>query len=114
MQKKKKNLIRDYRYVKKNRREFMGRAVIFTGSLAAADALIAGLMTSCAVAQVDPGDPSILWHNIEYTGKAGPVFGYLARHVAAGKYPGLVLIHANLGLNDHDSAVARRLAKQGW
>src|SRR5437870_5486262 len=70
-------------------------------------------MTSRAVAQVDPGDPSILWHNIEYTGKAGPVFGYLARPVAAGKYPGLVLIHANQGLNDHIRDVARRLAKQG-
>src|SRR5438445_9728842 len=113
MLKERKELIGDYRDDKINRREFMGRAVIFTGSLAAADALIAGLMTSCAVAQVDPGDPSILWHNIEYTGKAGPVFGYLARPVAAGKYPGLVLIHANQGLNDHIRDVARRLAKQG-
>ena len=109
-----KELIRDYRDGKINRREFMRRAVIFTGSLAAADALIAGLMTSRAVAQVDPGDPSILWHNIEYTGKAGPVFGYLARPVAAGKYPGLVLIHANQGLNDHIRDVARWLAKQGY
>ncbi|HEY7555995.1 MAG TPA: dienelactone hydrolase family protein [Candidatus Binatia bacterium] len=109
-----KELIQDYRQGKITRRGFLRRVAILTGSVAGANALIAGLMEDSATAQVDPGDPAILWHNIEYAGKAGPVFGYLARPAAAGKYPGLVLIHANQGLNNHIRDVARRLAKEGY
>jgi len=109
-----KELIRDYHDGKITRRGFMRRVAILTGSVAGANSMIAGLMQDSAMAQVDPGDPAILWHNIEYAGKAGPVFGYLARPRAAGKHPGLVLIHANQGLNNHVRDVARRLAKEGY
>jgi carboxymethylenebutenolidase len=85
-----------------------------TGSVAGANAFLTELMQDSATAQVDPGDPAILWHNIEYHGKVGPMYGYLARPSAAGKYPGLVLIHANQGLNNHIRDVARRLAKEGY
>ncbi len=114
MPKEIRELIRDYRDGRITRREFMRRAIIFTGSVATAHTLIDGLWPVSAAAQVDPGDPAVLWHNIEYPGKAGRIFGYLARPAAAGKYPGLVLIHANQGLNDHIKDVARRLAKQGY
>jgi carboxymethylenebutenolidase len=109
-----KELIRDYHDGRITRRQFMQRAAVFTGSFAAANALITELIPSGAAGQVDSGDPAILWHNVEYTGKAGAVFGYLARPSPAGKYPALVLIHANQGLNDHIRDVARRLAKQGY
>jgi carboxymethylenebutenolidase len=107
-------LIQDYRDGKITRRGFMRRLAILTGSVAGANALIAGLMQDSATAQVQPSDPAILWHNIEYAGKAGPVLGYLARPAAAGKYPALVLIHANQGLTNHIRDVARRLAKEGY
>jgi len=109
-----KELIRDYRDGKITRRAFMRRVAILTGSVAGANSMIAGLMPDSATAQVDPGDPAILWHNIEYAGKAGPVFGDLARPRASGKHPGLVLIHANQGLTNHVRDVARRLAKEGY
>ena len=109
-----KELIRDYRDGRITRREFMRRAVVLTGSLAVADTLIDAILPASAAAQVDPSDPSVLWHNVEYAGKAGPVVGYLARPAAPGKYPALVLIHANQGLNSHIKDVARRLAKQGY
>lgn len=109
-----KELIRDYHDGKITRREFIRRTALLTGGLASAVTLIDGLWPSSTPAQVAPNDPAVLWHNIEYAGKAGPVLGYLARPVAAGKYPGLVLIHANQGLNDHIKDVARRLAKQGY
>ena len=109
-----KKLIRDYHDGKITRREFMRRAVILTGSLAIADGLIDSASPASVAAQVDPNDPAILWHNVEYNGKAGPVFGYLARPSPAGRYPALVLIHANQGLNNHIRDVARRLAKQGY
>jgi carboxymethylenebutenolidase len=114
MPEKIRELIRDYREGKITRRGFMRRLAIFTGSVAAAHALLAELMPENAKAQVAPSDPAILWHNIEYAGKAGGVYGYLARPSAAGKYPALVLIHANQGLNNHIRDVARRLAKEGY
>ena len=103
-----KELFQEYRDGKITRRGFMRRMAILTGSVAGANALIAGLMQDNAMAQVDPGDPAILWRNIEYAGKAGPVFGYLARPAATGKHPGLVLIHANQGLTNNVRDVARR------
>ena len=109
-----KKLIRDYRSGRITRREFMRRAVILTSSLAVADALIDSASPGSAAARVDPSDPAILWHNVEYNGKAGPISGYLARPAPAGRYPALVLIHANQGLNNHIKDVARRLAKQGY
>jgi carboxymethylenebutenolidase len=115
MAEKLKELIREYEEGKISRREFMRQAIIATGSLAAANTLLDNLMPSRAyAAQVAPDDPEILTHNIEYKGKAGPVFGYLTRPVKAGKYPGIIVIHENAGLTDHIRDVARRLAKQGF
>ncbi|MBI4487566.1 MAG: dienelactone hydrolase family protein [Deltaproteobacteria bacterium] len=115
MAEKIKELIREYQEGQITRREFMRRAVTITGSLAAANTLIHTLMHSNSdAAQVDPHDPALVWHEVEYKGKAGPVFGYLTRPVAAGKYPGVIVIHANQGINDYTRDVARRLAKQGY
>ena len=109
-----RELLRNYRDGTISRREFIRRAALVTGGLAAAASLIGGSLTAPAEAQVDPGDPAILWHNVEYPGTAGSVAGYLARPRAAGKYPAIVLIHANQGLNEHVKDVARRLAKEGY
>src|SRR6266536_938755 len=73
-------LIRQYQDGKITRREFMRRAVALTGSLAASYPLIDALAHSRAYAgEVDPNDPALLCHDVEYAGRATPVFGYLAR-----------------------------------
>jgi carboxymethylenebutenolidase len=110
-----REIYRDYQNGKISRRDFISKAVLVTGSLAAANSLISTLMpASSHAAQVPENDPEILTHNIQYPGKAGPVFAYLARPVKAGKYPGIVLIHENRGLDDHIRDVARRFAKEGY
>lgn len=115
MAEKLRELIRDYEQGKISRREFIRRAIMVTGSLAAANSMIDSLMPSASyAAQVAPDDPEILTHNVQYEGKAGPVFAYLARPMKAGKYPGIVLIHENRGLNDHIRDVARRFSKEGY
>jgi len=108
-------IYRQYEEGKISRREFISKAIVVTGSLASANTLLAGASASDAeAATVSPNDPDILTHNIEYKGKAGPVFGYLARPVKAGKYPGIIVIHENQGLNDHIRDVTGRLAKEGY
>jgi carboxymethylenebutenolidase len=99
----------DYREGRISRRDFISRAVLVTGSLAAA-----GVLAEAAAAVVPANDPDILTHNVEYQGKAGLVAAYLARPIKAGKYPAIIVIHENQGLNDHIRDVARRLAKQGY
>jgi carboxymethylenebutenolidase len=110
-----KKLIHEYETGRISRREFMRQAVIMTGSLAAANSLIGSLLTTDSyAAQVAPNDPDVLTHNVTYEGKTGPVFGYLARPMKAGKYPGVIVIHENAGLSDHVRDVARRFAKEGY
>ncbi|HWP22714.1 MAG TPA: dienelactone hydrolase family protein [Candidatus Binatia bacterium] len=104
-----------YREGKISRREFMQKAIIATGSLAAANSLLRSLTPAGAyAAQVPLDDPTILTHNVEYKGKAGSIWAYLARPVKAGKYPAVIVIHENQGLTDHIRDVARRLAKEGF
>jgi carboxymethylenebutenolidase len=108
-------LVKEYKEGRVSRREFMRRAVMLTGSLAAANSLIGGLLApQSQAAQVAPNDPDVLTHNVTYEGKAGPVFGYLARPMKAGQYPGVIVIHQNSGLEDHIRDVARRFAKEGY
>src|SRR5262245_40698646 len=114
MAEKLKELVREYEEGKISRRDFMRQAVVVTGSLAAANSLIATLLPRDShAAQVDPNDPAILTHNVTYEGKAGLVGGFLARPMKAGQYPGLIVIHENRGLNDHARDIARRFAKEG-
>ena len=115
MAEKLKELLREYQEGGISRREFMRQAVIITGSLAAANSLIGGLLPlDSYAAQVAPNDPDVLTHNVSYEGKAGPVAGYLARPMKAGQYPGLIVIHENRGLDDHVRDVTRRFAKEGY
>ena len=80
---------------------------------AAADALIETLTRSNVYAgEVALNDPAILWHEVDFPGKAGTVFAYLARPSAVGRFPGVIVNHANQGLNDYTRDVAHRLAKR--
>jgi carboxymethylenebutenolidase len=110
-----KRLLEELRGGKLSRREFMSRAIMITGSLAAANAIIDALGASDAVAaQVPESDPAIMTHNVTYNDKAGLVAAYLARPVKAGKYPAIIVISDNAGLVDHFRDVARRYAKEGY
>ena len=107
-----KELIRETQDGKIGRREFMHKAITITGSLVAAGSLIGSLALSAA--EVDPDDRTLLCHDVEYQGRATPVYGYLARPAALGKFPAIIVVHSNQGLNDYTQDVARRLAKQGY
>ena len=108
-------LVQEYRDGRISRRGFIRRAVVLTGSLAAANALIESLIPSTSyAAQADPNDPALVSNEFQYTGKAGTVFGYLTRPKASSKYPALITIHQNRGLDEQIRDVARRFAKEGY
>lgn len=110
-----KKLVEEYRGGKLNRRDFLQKAMLLTGSLAVATSLIdtlAGIPSYAAV--VDPKDPGLNSKEVEFSGPGGPVKGYLTEPKASGKHPAVIVIHQNQGINDHIRDVARRLAKEGF
>jgi carboxymethylenebutenolidase len=109
-----KTLIREYRDGKISRRDFLRRAAAIAGSFVAAKAMLTQITPAAHSAEVPVNDPSMRPADVEFPGKAGNLFGYRARPSASGKYPAIIVIHANQGLNDYTRDVARRLAKQGY
>ena len=94
-----------------NRREFMEKLSILAGSTTAATALLPILENNYARADILPeGDPRIVSETLTYAGGAG----YFAKPSAEGKYPGVIVIHENRGLNPHIKDVARRMAAEGF
>jgi carboxymethylenebutenolidase len=94
-----------------NRREFMEKLTVLAGSTTAATALLPILENNYAHADILPeGDPRIVSETLTYAGGAG----YFVKPSAEGKYPGVIVIHENRGLNPHIKDVARRMAAEGF
>jgi len=93
------------------RRDFMTRMVALAGSVAAAEALIAGIAASPAAAAIVPADDKRL------TTAARLIEGlktYVAEPRSRSLKATILVIHENRGLNDHIRDVARRLALAGY
>ena len=94
-----------------NRRDFMEKLTLLAGSTTAATALLPLLENNYARADILPeGDPRIVSQTLEFTGGAG----YFVKPSAEGKYPGVLVIHENRGLNPHTKDTARRMAAEGF
>jgi carboxymethylenebutenolidase len=80
--------------------------------------LLEALSPKFALAQqIKPGDARLSTRYVEIDSPAGygKVRGYLARPKdAAGKLPGVLVVHENRGLNPHIEDVARRLALENF
>jgi carboxymethylenebutenolidase len=111
-----KTLVREYRDGGISRREFIQRAVLLTGSLAAATSLFDWLHPSPAHAgQVDLNDPALTSTEVKFAAADGAVIsGYLSRPKGDGRQPAIVVVHQWRGIDDHIRDIARRLAKAGY
>jgi carboxymethylenebutenolidase len=63
---------------------------------------------------VPEGDPDLETGDVAFTSQGDEISGYLARPVAEGTYPAVMICHENRGLTDHIRDVARRFAKEGY
>jgi carboxymethylenebutenolidase len=109
------DLYGEYAHELLDRREFLRRLSILTGSTAAALALLPLLENNHARAQiVAKDDPRLFTDRIKYPGATGEVRAYLARPKGDEKIPGVVVIHENRGLNPHIEDVTRRVALEGF
>jgi len=98
-----------------SRREFMERLAATVGGTAAAIALLPLLQNNYGVAQtVAENDPRIAISRFQYEIGDAMMNGELAWPAREGRFPGVVVIHENRGLNPHIRDVTRRFALEGF
>ena len=110
------SLVDAYRGGALDRRTFVTRLIAATGSMAAAHMLLESTgLAGSLVSQVESKKLDVASEAVVYesSGKAR-VSGYLSAPPGAGRFPGVVVIHENRGLNDHTRDVARRFAAEGF
>ena len=100
-----------------SRREFLDQAARFAVGGLSATAMLQSLAPNFAWAQQVPKDDARI--KAEYVDFPSPqgsgrMRGYLARPARDGKFPCVVVIHENRGLNPYIEDVARRLAVEGY
>ena len=112
-----KYLMDSYRAGTITRREFLRRAMLWTGSMAVASSLLDSLSPTAAHAanQVDPNDPALISTDVKYTADDGAsINAYVTRPKGDGRRPAVIVVSDNWALDDHNRDVGRRLAKAGY
>jgi carboxymethylenebutenolidase len=104
------SLIENYKRGTINRRAFLKKLTVYTGSAAAAMAIIPSVDRT----SLQDNDPDLVTEFIKYKGDTGEVKAYLARPKAPKKYPAVIVIHENRGLVPHIRDVNRRMAREGF
>jgi carboxymethylenebutenolidase len=108
-------LYKDYKDGKTDRRAFIKKLTMVAGSTAAALALLPVLEGKSLKAPTSlQEDPDLVTEFIKYPGETGEVRGFLARPKAGKKFPAVIVIHENRGLQPHIQDVTRRMAKEGF
>lgn len=108
-------LYEDYRKGLTNRRDFLRKLSLLAGSTSAALAILPVLEeNNLKGAFAFQDDPELITEFIKYPGETGDVRGFLARPKAGKKFPAVIVIHENRGLQPHIQDVTRRMAKEGF
>jgi carboxymethylenebutenolidase len=111
------NIYDDYAHGRLDRREYMKRLAGFAVGGLTVEALLSSLSPNYAWAQeIKPDDPRIKTETITYDSPTGggKMKGLLARPSEGEKFPAVLVIHENRGLNPYIEDVARRLAVAGF
>ena len=107
------NLYDEYTHKPLGRKEFLRRLTLITGSTSAAMAILPIIEVNQAQAAITSAD-DLFTERITYPGINGDMQAYVARPKEEKKYPAVVVIHENRGLNAHIEDVARRAAVAGY
>jgi len=109
------NLYRSYLENKIERRDFLKKISIYVGGTVAASSFLPVFETNFLQASEElfPAD-DLFTENVSYQGETGEIMAYLARPKKKQKYPAVVVIHENKGLQPHIKDVNRRMAAEGF
>src|SRR5688572_10406143 len=107
------NLYDEYTHQPLTRQEFLRKLAILAGGTAAAISLLPMLEVNYANAAVTNNE-DLFTERVSYPGINGDMQAYVARPMKDKKYPAVVVIHENRGLNPHIEDVTRRAATAGF
>lgn len=109
------NIVEEYKSEKIDRRGFLTRVVALTGTYAAAHLLLEQTgLAQTVVSDKESKKANVDSATVEYKNGDVKLSGYLSKPVKKGKYPAILVIHENRGLNEHTRDVARRFAAEGY
>lgn len=109
------DLYDEYCHGRMDRREFLIKAAAVTvGGLAMAQALFPRYAAAQTISFTDPRIKASYVTYPSPGGNSGTMRGYLVRPSAEGKFPAVLVIHENRGLNPYIEDVARRAAAEGF
>ena len=98
-----------------DRRKFLKKLTLLTGSATAAVGLLPFLEENDTKAAAIPGnDQTLHTEYIKYPGFTGEMKAYLAKPEGEEKLPSVIVIHENRGLVPHIEDVTRRMASEGF
>lgn len=107
------NLYADYKQGRLNRRDFVRKLAIVAGSSATAAALIPRMeKTNPSFSKQE--DQDLNTESITYPGESGEIKAFMAWPKTGKKFPAVLIIHENRGLQPHIKDVTRRMAKEGF
>ncbi len=107
------NLYDDYTHTPLTRQEFIRRLILITGSITAAMSVLPLIEVNAANMKIT-GDENLFTERINYPGVPQNMQAYVARPKEEKKYPAVIIIHENRGLNAHIEDVVRRAATAGF
>jgi carboxymethylenebutenolidase len=113
MDKKITTLYEDYRQGRINRRDFVRKLAIIAGGSAAAVALLPILESNNGF-QSNQNDMDVKSEFIKYPGETGEIKAFMAWPKTGNKFPAVLIIHENRGLQPHIQDVTRRMANEGF
>ena len=109
------NLFDEYTHKPLSREVFLKKLAALTGSTAAAIAVLPLLEVNYAQAATIPDqDDRLFTEKISYPGEGTDMKAYVARPKEEKRYPVVMVIHENRGLNPHIEDVTRRMALEGF
>ena len=95
-----------------NRRDFLKLSSSLAGGAALALSLLASENVEAQV--IDPADSRLESSELSYPTPKGDYKAYMARPKGTKKFPAVIVIHENTGLQPHIKDVARRMALEGF
>jgi carboxymethylenebutenolidase len=98
-----------------DRRKFLKKLTLLTGSTAAVFTLLPFLEKNYSfAAAMSYDDDSLHTEYVKYPGFTGEIRAYLAKPEGDKKLPAVIVIHENRGLVPHIEDVTRRMASEGF
>jgi carboxymethylenebutenolidase len=123
MEHKINDLFTSFRHGEVSRRDFLKKLTLYTGSVAAATALLSfanepnELLAKASSIPDEDGKKDkngVVAEFITYPSAAGEMKAFLARPAKKKKYPAVIVVHEIFGLNKHIRDVAQRFAQEGF